>query len=160
MEFLFDKFVELLMKGQVDLVNSDVRLALLTAAPQRSAVNLVGISEMSGPGYARKELTGKSIVADQDSVRFSSDSPVWDYLSGPQIKGALIYKHTSGDGDALPIGYTERGYPIQISGGRYEIDCEYLLTLASSKASETRDILTNSDTDASKIASLKLLYGV
>ena len=60
-------------------------------------------NELSGTGYVRKTLAGRTVTRDDgtDKVKCDATDPVWTGINAGTAEGAVIYKQTGGD-DSSP----------------------------------------------------------
>ena len=120
--------------GSIDLVNDDIRVALLasntTADTEDSGINTISnfttLDEADGANYVRKALANKAVNRDDANARaeFDADNVTWTALGAGTrpSQGALIYKHVTNDTDSIPIWWVEFASAETHNGGDFEIN--------------------------------------
>ncbi|HUX15384.1 MAG TPA: hypothetical protein VMW52_02870 [Phycisphaerae bacterium] len=122
-----------ILKGNIDLVNDDIRVLLVmtnTTADTEKDVDdideLTTLDEMDGANYARKALTGEAVSEDEanDRGEFDADDVTWSALGDGtrQIAAAIVYKFLTIDIDSIPIAYIDDSpYPLDPGGADHVI---------------------------------------
>ena len=125
--FAYTHALALLLKGDIDFENDDIRVMLIdstTTADTEKDVSFIGdfstLGELSGTGYVRKALGTQVVNQDDPNDRgeFDAADIVWTAINAGTAQAMLIYKHVTNDADSIPIAYVDTGgFPISTSGG-------------------------------------------
>ncbi len=108
------------LKGNIDLVNDDIRVALVmeaTTADTEEDTALMNafstLDEEDGTNYVRKALATEAVNEDAANNRgeFDADDVTWTALGAgaTPVEGALIYKHVTDDTDSIPLFFITTG---------------------------------------------------
>jgi len=76
----------------------------------------IGNTEVSGGGYARRTLSSKSVVLDNDESVFGCANLVFMNLSSTKIRHLIIFKDTGADGTSPIIVWFDRGSDLALAG--------------------------------------------
>lgn len=99
-EIIFNKFFEEMVKGSTNLMNNEIRCALMTAdfSPDKDQDFFDNTHEISGSGYnaGGLSLENKAIIEDDagDGALFSADDMVWP-ASTLSARWAVLYDATN-----------------------------------------------------------------
>lgn len=110
---LYNKLYQLALTGGIDLEDDTINVLLVddtyTADKAHDFVSDVVADELSGTGYTRKTLAGKSVTLDNGNnrVTFDATDPVWTGLDAGVIGGAVIFKQVTNDADSPLICYLD-----------------------------------------------------
>lgn len=110
---LYNKLYQLALTGAIDLENDTINVLLVddtyTADKTHDFVSDVVADELSGTGYTRKTLAGKSVTLDNGNnrVTFDATDPVWTGLDAGVIGGAVIFKQVTNDADSPLICFLD-----------------------------------------------------
>lgn len=110
---LYNKLYQLALTGAVDLEDDTINVLLVdntyTADKTHDFVSDVVADELSGTGYTRKTLAGKSVTLDNGNnrVTFDATDPVWTGLDAGVIGGAVIFKQVTNDADSPLICFLD-----------------------------------------------------
>jgi hypothetical protein len=113
------------MTGAVDLLNHDIRMALVGSTFNGTAnaefVGSIGtLGELSGTGYVRKVLASKTFTVDTGNNRaeFDCADVVWTGINAGTAIGYILYRHVTNDADSPFIGFVDTGgFPLTTNGG-------------------------------------------
>ncbi len=66
-------------------------------------------NELSGGGYVRKDIVGRTVSVDtgNDRADFNADNITWTAISGGTAAGLIIYKFVTADADSQLIAYID-----------------------------------------------------
>ena len=120
MSFTYTNAKAEILKGNIDLVNDDIRVMLVmeaTTADTEEDVATIGafgtLDEYDGTNNARKALASEAVVADNTNNRgeFDADDVTWTALGAgaTPVEGALVYKHVTNDADSIPLFFITTG---------------------------------------------------
>lgn len=107
--FVFNRGIAELFKGDTDLDVADLRVLLLksSASPNRDhnvvADIVAGSAEISVSGYARQALTGETVTEDDtnDQVYLDANDPTFTALAtGETVGWGALFRHTGNDATA------------------------------------------------------------
>lgn len=165
-EFVFNIAKKMLLNKELDIDSEQISVMLIQGDnvidPTRT--NLTGLSECTASGYSRKDLENMVLITDNNGnkVKIDTGNVFWNaFITNAPVTGALYYLNKGTDDLSIPLAYTDRGYPVEMKGGRFEIDIEIFLVLQDSKENETIEILSHPQlNNDQKIATLNVLYGV
>ncbi|MEW5804669.1 MAG: hypothetical protein AB1847_21475 [bacterium] len=112
-----------ILDGSIDLVHDDIKVLMVKSGyipnPDHSFIDMgmandPAHNEISGQGYARKGLSGKSFTKDNiyDLVRFFADSVIYPNLKTEEISGLIIFKDTGDDATSPLIMWIDTGFPV------------------------------------------------
>lgn len=110
---LYTKLYQIALTGALDLEDDTINVLLVddtyTANKDHDFVNDVVGDELSGTGYTRKTLAGKSVTLDtgNDRVTFDATDPVWTGLDAGTIGGAVVFKQVTNDADSPLICFLD-----------------------------------------------------
>jgi hypothetical protein len=114
--------------ASLDLDTDDVRLLLVDDTyvfePDEEYVTELSSYEVTGTGYTRKAVGGRSIYKDdaEDEAEWRASKLVWGALDVGTVGGAVLYKHVTDDTDSPLIAYVQPdGVPYATSGGTVEL---------------------------------------
>jgi hypothetical protein len=127
-DVVYNSFKEKVMKGQIDLVDDTIRVALVDSSytPDKDAhedyADLSG--EVSGTGYSAggKSLANKTVtkdVTDNEGV-FDADDITWS-SSTITARGAVVYKDSGTDTSSWLIAYFDFGSSKSSSSGDFTV---------------------------------------
>jgi len=92
------------------------RVLLVTSAytpnPDHNFVSDVSANELSGGGYARKDITTRTVVQDNtnDRADYKGDNPAWTGLASTQtFRYAIVYRFGTTDADSELITWIDIG---------------------------------------------------
>jgi hypothetical protein len=103
---LYDKLYQLALTAGIDLEDDTINVLLVddtyTADKTHDFVADVVADELSGTGYTRKTLAGKTVTLDgvNHRVTFDATDPVWTGLDAGTIGGAVVFKQVTNDADS------------------------------------------------------------
>lgn len=139
-------FVRDLQLGLYDVTSGayDFQVALLKSGSHSdtyeffSDLNL-GVNELSVAGYARANVSGRTLNASGPGYLFNGDNVSWAALTaGETITAAVLGRYTAGDADSdiEYIGWMDGGsapteLPWATDGGGFELDLSAGLWLLS-----------------------------
>ncbi len=120
MSFTYTPAKVAILKGEIDLVNDDIRVALCkedTTADTEEETALMNafstLGEYDGANYVRKALATEAVNIDaaQDRAEFDADDVTWTALGAgaTAVEGALVYKHVTNDTDSIPLFFITTG---------------------------------------------------
>ena len=134
--FAFTTAKKLLLDGNIDFVNDDVRavfcMTSTTVADEEDVTFLdqfsgAGLDEFDGANSAdgvfanRKALASQAVTSDDANNRaeFDATDTTWTSLGAGtrSIKGLLIYKHNTNDADSVPLMWIDDDAPFAPTGG-------------------------------------------
>lgn len=130
MSLVYNLFKSLNAKGDLDLLNDNIRIMLVdssyVANQDDDKVDAGGANdpidaELSGAGYCRITLAGRTIVEDDanDRAEYDADDVTWPGLNAGTADAALIIKESAiGDTQSILIMQVNTGgFPITTNGG-------------------------------------------
>ena len=142
MASLFNNFAKSrFADGTFDWDTDDMRILLVdsttTVDTEDDVTSLSGYStlgEISGTGYARKALTGRTVTTDTANNRaeLDADDITFTGITAGTTIGMLIFKFVDGTAaNDLPVAFSEFAAPIVTNGGDLTItvDVEGMLQL-------------------------------
>jgi len=109
----YNNLFKLALEGNIDLIDDTINVLLVDASYTESKahtfVSSVVANELSGTGYSRKTLAGKSVTIDVGNSRVSFDAtdPVWTGLNAGTIGGAVLFKQVTNDADSPVICFLD-----------------------------------------------------
>jgi hypothetical protein len=109
----YNSFFKKVLEGDIDLVADTINVLLVddtyTESKAHDFVEDVSGDELSGTGYTRKTLSGKSVTIDTDNNRiyFDATDPVWTGLDAGVIGGAVVFKQVTNDADSPVICFLD-----------------------------------------------------
>lgn len=118
--FIYKKAKERFLKGDIDLINETVKVALVSAAYTPSQTHEALSDIPSGARVAISgALTNKSVT---DGV-FDADDVVIQNVSGSQIKALVIFIDSGTESTSYLVAYLDTGYnlPMTPDGGNINI---------------------------------------
>jgi hypothetical protein len=98
------------LSGNIDLQSDTIRVMLVgtgyTFAATHNVVNDVVGQELSGSGYSRKDLAGKSVTEDDTGNRayFNATDVVWNNITTAKVGGVILFQFVTDDNDSRLIG--------------------------------------------------------
>ncbi|MEW5803902.1 MAG: hypothetical protein AB1847_17545 [bacterium] len=109
-----------ILNGTIDLIHDDIKVMMVTSGYVPDAdhsyvdegmVEDPAHNEISGQGYARKGISGRSIIKDVlfDKIRFYADSVIYPNLKTDTIAGIIIFKSTGNDATSPLIMWIDSG---------------------------------------------------
>ena len=119
-----------ILNGDIDFANDDIRVLLVdsstTCDTEEDVTTLNGfttLGELSGTGYARKQLANKAVNKDNTNNRaeFNADDVTWNSINAGTAAAAIIYKHVTDDSDSIPLFFIDSGFPFVTNGGDFTI---------------------------------------
>lgn len=114
----------------LEWTSDTIKIALVTSTytPNQDTdnyANLAGFTanELSGGGYARQTLAGKTLTYDgpTNTVRFKATDPAWSAFTGTW-RYAVIFKDTGAAATSPLIGYVDFGADQSISAGVFTLN--------------------------------------
>lgn len=128
MSFAYNEYKRAAGRGEIDLVNDDIRLALVstnTTADTEDDVNLMNgfttLDEYDGSGYARAALDNQAVNEDASNNRaeFDADDEVLSTIGAGtrSIEGGIIYNHAGADSANMPIAWVDDFTNFNGNGG-------------------------------------------
>ncbi len=143
MASLFNNFAKSrFADGTFEWDTNDMRILLVdsttTVDTEANVTSLSGyttLGELSGTGYARKSLTGRTVVTDQANNRseLDADDVLFTNIDAGTTIGMLIFKFVDGTAaNDQPIAFSQFSVPIVTNLGNLTLpfDVEGLLQLA------------------------------
>ena len=120
MSFTYTHALAELLRGNIDLVNDDIRVLLaMEATTMDTEEDVATISAFSTPDFydgtnnARKALANEAVSEDAatDRGEFVADPVTWTALGAgtTPVEGALVYKHITDDTDHIPLFWITTG---------------------------------------------------
>jgi len=124
----YNSFKKDLFDGTIDLVNDDIKLALVTSTyiPNTDTHNFFDdiTSEAVGVGYTAggKLLTTKAVTQDNtnDEGNFNADDVIWS-VSDITARGGVLYKDTGDPATSPLMAYFDFGSDVVSSGGDFTV---------------------------------------
>ena len=118
MSFTYTHAVTEFAKGNIDLVNDDIRVLLVmtntTADTEKDVDDIDAFStldEMDGANYVRKALANEAVTEDEanDRGEFDADDVTFSALGNGtrSMAAAVVYKFVTDDTDSIPIWYID-----------------------------------------------------
>lgn len=118
--FVYTPAKAALLRGEIDLVGDDIRVALVmtnTTADTEQDVGLMNgfsvLDEYDGSAYARKALATQAVNEDDPNNRgeFDADDITWTALGAGtrNAQAMLVYKHVTNDTDSIPLAFIDTG---------------------------------------------------
>lgn len=112
--FVFNKAKADLLKGDIDLVNDDMRMLILgpsndaTSNKDAAALDDLTLDEPTDSNYARQSLSSQTVTQDDSNNRAE-----WDFADvtfgsnsgGDDYEALLVYKHVTDDTDSIPVAF-------------------------------------------------------
>lgn len=106
-DIIYDSFIERLHKGEHDLVNDTIKIALLknTHTPDQNDdifTDVSGDENPAGSGYTAggETLANVSVTESGAVIIIDADDPLWTSLTATNLRYAVIYNDTHAS-DAL-----------------------------------------------------------
>jgi len=130
MALVFNIFKALNAKGDLSLLSDTVRIMLVdssyVANQDNDKIDAGGSNdpidaELSGAGYCRITLAGRTIVEDDanDRAEFDANDVTWPGLNAGTAAAAIIFTESAiGDTQSILVAYIDTGgFPITTNGG-------------------------------------------
>jgi hypothetical protein len=123
--------LELLANDALDWGSGDIRAILIdnagsyTFSAAHETVDELGANELSGTGYSRVSLAGKSVNTDaaNDRVDFLANAITYTDLDAGEPQAIVIYMHVSGDDtENILISYHDGGFPRMSNGEDFTVN--------------------------------------
>ncbi len=145
MALVFNVFKALSAKGDLSLLNDNIRIMLVdssyVANQDNDKVDAGGANdpidaELSGAGYCRITLAGRTINEDDanDRAEYDADDVTWPGINAGTAAAAIVFKESAvGDTQSILIALIDTGgFPITTNGGDLTIqfNAEGILQLA------------------------------
>ncbi len=117
----YDTGMEKIFNGGVDLDSDDIRLLLVqttsSAGSQTGAATISAfttLDELSGAGYSRKVLAGKTVTIDaaNNRVEFDFTDVSFTGIDAGTAGGAVIFKFITSDADSPPIFFIDGQFTV------------------------------------------------
>lgn len=122
-----------IQQQSIDFVNDDIRALVVSSGfsfnKGHQFVSQIS-GEVSGTGYERKSLTGKSIISvtgTPDEIQFKADDLEYTAInvSPDDLESVVVYKHVTNDSDSILIANVDfpnistngNNITIEFSGG-------------------------------------------
>jgi hypothetical protein len=124
MGYLFNDALTSIGKCEIDYLNDDIVVLLLTGAPDIDADTYISdlSGEITGGGYSRKTLAGKTITTDDTNNRsvFDATDVQWTGLTNA-FRYYVVAKSTGNDATSRVIVGHDIGSTQTIDNGIYDI---------------------------------------
>jgi len=130
MSLVYNIFKAKEANGELDLLTDLVRIMLVDSSYTPNADdNLLDVgggndpvdAELTGAGYCRITLAGKTVVEDDpnDRAEFDADDVTWPGLNAGTAARALLFRESAlGDTESILIASIDTGgFPIVTNGG-------------------------------------------
>lgn len=123
MSALYNRGKKILADGSLDYTSSTIRAMLVNTNyvfnPDHAVVADIVTHEISGTGYVRKDLAGKTAVQNDtnDRAELDSDDIEWTGINAGTVKGLAYFKVNTSDADHELIGFVDSGgFPVDTNG--------------------------------------------
>lgn len=121
---LFNEALTSIIKGEIDFLNNDIVVLLLTDAPDIDADQYISdlTGEISGGGYSRKTLASKTVTTDDTNDRSIADAAdvQWTALTN-SFRYIVTAKSTGVDSTSRLLSTIDTGSTQVIDSGTYDI---------------------------------------
>lgn len=124
MGYLFNDALTSIVKNEIDFLNDDIVVLLLTDAPDIDADTYISdlSGEITGGGYVRKTLASKTVTTDDTNNRTIADAEdvQWTALTNA-FRYYVVAKSTGNDATSRVITAHDLGSTQTIDNGTYDI---------------------------------------
>lgn len=124
MGYLFNDALTSIVKNEIDFLNDDIVVLLLTDAPDIDADTYISdlTGEITGGGYVRKTLASKTVTTDDTNNRTIADAEdvQWTALTNA-FRYYVVAKSTGNDATSRVITAHDLGSTQTIDNGTYDI---------------------------------------
>lgn len=104
-----------------DTIQMLLNSASYTFDPDHDFVDNVDANELSGTGYVRKTLAGKTVTVDDtnNEVRYDATDVTWTGANFGTVAGGVVFKFVTNDTDSVPLAWVELTAPAVTNGGDF-----------------------------------------
>lgn len=124
MGYLLNDALTSIVKGEIDYLNDDIVVLLLTDAPDIDADTYISdlTGEITGGGYVRKTLASKTVTTDDTNNRTVADAAdvQWTSLSN-SFRYFAVAQSTGNDATSRVITAHDLGSLQTFDNGTYDI---------------------------------------
>lgn len=124
MGYLFNDALTSIVKNEIDFLNDDIVVLLLTDAPDIDADTYISdlTGEITGGGYVRKTLASKTVTTDDTNNRTIADAGdvQWTALTN-SFRYYVVAQSTGNDATSRVITAHDLGSLQTIDNGTYDI---------------------------------------
>ena len=116
-DFVYKKFKEQILQGNIDMSALDIRCAIIDETDYTPANTHEFLSSI--PAAAREEASGAMTTKTFVDGTYDADDVVYSAAAGDAVDGIVFYVHTGSDATARLIAYMDSysAFPITLSGG-------------------------------------------